>query len=88
MTLEWKDPPSSCQRRTGGDWGKVAADLRANPGQWAIVLTDTRERCNTRRQTIVQGRMTVFQPAGSFQSVTRANDDGTVSTYARYVGDE
>lgn len=38
MVIEWKEPPS--KNRGAIDWGRIAEELKASPGQWALVATE------------------------------------------------
>lgn len=77
--LEWADPPS----KGSVDWTLVASELRARPGEWAIV---DRNATVARGTAIKKGRIEAFQPAGSFEATMRGNGDGRYTVYARYVG--
>lgn len=60
-------------RYVGRPESEVKAALRAHPGQWGIVRRARSGGANLRK---VDG----------FEVRTRKQDDGTVITYARYVG--
>lgn len=85
--VEWKDPPPG--ETSPGKWDDDANELRANPGQWAIVRTaNERKTLDTLGTTIRKGRATSWLPAKSFEAVVRSNGDGTYAVYARYIGDK
>ena len=85
--LRWEDPPP--QRRGGRRSNHfpaelVARDLRSKPGEWAVV-EESPNRLNLASH-IRGGMYPAFRPAGSFDAVSRTDEDGVVRTYARYVG--
>lgn len=74
--------------RRSRKWEKVAEDLRARPGEWALVDPSSRRSVTTQ---IKQGLLKSFAPAGSFDATTRGGDGSSrsvrVQLYARYVGE-
>lgn len=75
--------PPPAKRSSG--WGKfVARALREKPGQWANIGARSRSCAHMIRH----GGSAPFQPAGSFEAVTRTRDDGKVDVYARYIGSD
>jgi hypothetical protein len=68
---------------------EAAAELRANPGRWAIIATfDDRKPTRDRNRStgnvqarnlaknLKNGLLASFRPAGSFDAVTRLSDEG------------
>jgi len=82
----WEDPP---RRQSGGHGGRdapaVAADLKANRGQWAIFRTySTRQSAGSDASQLKSGRYH-WAPKGSVEAVSRTVD-GEFRVYARWVG--
>lgn len=97
--IRWEDPPPPALRgRTGGRptkpprrpprpgsrWASVAAELRSNPGRYAVLI-EARHPSGLGSQ-ISLGRIRCFLPAGDFEGTTR-RIGGIVAVYARYLGD-
>lgn len=89
--LRWEDPPSC--RRTGAasprvNWPLIAAALRANPNQWAIVCVAA-ERASAARTAnrIKVGRIQSLYPVGAYEAKARTVG-GECRVYARYIGGE
>lgn len=40
IEINWQEPPPSKRGPGGTDWAAVRSELQANPGKWALVLTD------------------------------------------------
>lgn len=87
--IEWKDPtPPATRSGRGTDWKLIADELRAHPGQWAVVAHDRGEAVAT---SIKRGAIAAFRPAGSFEARSRRqrfNEPKSCDIYARYVGDD
>lgn len=81
--FKWQDPPAAAMRKGAGKHAAIAAELRANPGRWALVLEG-----NSNSHAINKGLIACYLPAGSFESVARRRADGKSDTYARYIGGE
>lgn len=80
VNLEWRNPPQQSTSRQR-DWQAILEPLRHQPGKWARLVND--HRANT-----VQGARTAAKkalPGPEWELVTRREDDGTVSFYARYL---
>ncbi|MEU7911377.1 hypothetical protein [Microbispora bryophytorum] len=93
--LRWEDP---APRRTPTDeYDPIAAELRANPGRWAVIAEnpDTREgrRGTSRVFNAVKNGYRGFRPVkgGTYTATTRTvtKDDGTrvVQVHARFIAD-
>ncbi|MFI1472088.1 hypothetical protein [Streptomyces wuyuanensis] len=75
-------------RRPLADHKQIAADLRANPGQWRDVQTyRTRYSAVGVADTIRKGdgKFNAYEPAGAFEADIKMLDEGTL-VRARYVG--
>ena len=80
MTLRFENPPRPGGSRT--DWGQVAAELRENPGKWALVGTaPTKGAAAAKAYQIKTAKAVPFTPAGSFDATSRAVD-GEFRIYA------
>ena len=77
VKLEWRDPPTSRQP----DWRAVLEPLRQEPGKWARLVNDHRNSAVQRARAAA--RKAVSGP--EWELVTRSEDDGTSSFYARYL---
>jgi len=77
-----EDPPA--QRRTG-KYDEAADKIAADPGNWYRIATG--QATGTLAAAIKKATISAFAPAGSFEAVSRTQDDG-ISIWARYVGDD
>lgn len=91
VVVRWEDPPPN---KSGGHkaprrtqyWRDVAAELRAHPDKWAVVLEgDNWSGIGGMSSAITAGRLAAFRPDGAFQAQTRTTPAG-FTIYARYVG--
>lgn len=97
--VQWKQPPEaedSYEPKLTLE--EIANQLRARPGEWALVRSYPEHRWTSARtmaHDIMIGRSKHFRPLESFEAKT-AKEDGTddngnpvreVNVYARYVGD-
>lgn len=80
MALKFQDPPP----RSAAKHQEIAEELRDHPGQWALALEAVH---STNARVIQQALNRVYQPAGSFQAVSRKRPDGKFDIYARFLGD-
>lgn len=92
--IRWEDPPEhgnidkpKAPRRTSL-WRAAAAELRAHPGDWALVIqvehpTDVLGMAGQIRA----GRLVAFRPAGSFETRTVCRQGKLSRLYARYIGE-
>ena len=79
--LEWKDPPKAGRERA--DHRAIAAELRAHPGQWALIFTASSLNAARQHATrISNGLGSAYRPARWFEAVARGESD----VFARYVG--
>ena len=93
--LKWQDPPAPQNYnqvkggnvRGQGAHAQVAAQLRKHPGRWALVLTAAAKGNSSYPALITGAKFSCYEPAGSFEAVSRSNGDGLVDIYVRYVGE-
>jgi hypothetical protein len=89
--LRWEDPPPRDARgRTAypppdSKYADLADELRARPGEWALIYNGDKTRATHLATTIRLGQIPVF--ARDFDAVTRTIA-GRTRTYARYIGDQ
>lgn len=90
QVIRWEAPPPTTRRTVGRPrserWDDVAAALRANPGAWAVVHQGEQRGKTEIATRIRYGHMDCFTPAGDYDATARI-DDGTVTIYARYLGE-
>ncbi|MEU6441370.1 hypothetical protein [Streptomyces sp. NPDC047046] len=71
---------------------EIAAQLRARPGEWALIRTKTgdtkraQSAAQSYARTIRTGRLRAY-PVGQFEARARTAESGVTHVYARYVGD-
>lgn len=89
--IRWEQPPAPAQsarpyttRRS--KLAPLADELRAQPGQWAVVFEGSAGQATGMATHIRLGQMACFAPSGDFDATTRRSN-GVTTTYARYVGD-
>lgn len=89
VELQWEEPPNVQRPSRGisGEWQRVAAELRANPGCWAVVASG--DPSESRRLSCVAAnikfaRLRAFAPLGAFEAMLRTVD-GVSNVYARAV---
>jgi hypothetical protein len=86
--VRWEVPPPAKSRGSSepsSGYAGIAAELRANPGRWAVVKEQA-SRYSGLATHIRMGQMICFTPSGDFEATTRRLGERTV-VYARYVGD-
>jgi hypothetical protein len=91
--IRWETPPPKTNRHAGrpvdtytSRYTAIADQLRARPGQWALIEQVEAKRNGGLATKIRMGAMLCFTPAGDFEAVTRQGG-GIVRTYARFLGD-
>ncbi len=88
--IRWENPPATTRRGVGRPrdhtWNQVAEQLRARPGQWAVVEDDMPANRTAIANHIRQGAILAFAPSGTYDATSRSKQ-GRVTIYARYVGD-
>lgn len=82
--VRFEEPPTS--QRVATHNSKVAGALRARPGEWALVRSEHRRSRASSFATQIRGRALAFQPAGTFEAVTRVVGSEH-RVYARFVGE-
>lgn len=92
--IRWEAPPPTKYgkgrgRRPQGDgrdqWETVAADLRAQPGEWAVIAEmENNGPVSTLTSAIKRGATPAWEPAGAFDAAMRKQGDLTV-VYAVYL---
>jgi len=85
--MTWQEPPNPVRyKRNSIDWATISDNLKANPGEWAVVAHDVNPSVVTH---IRKGRLKAFSPAGDFEASGQGrNDDGyTKDLYVRFVGE-
>lgn len=84
MALAWEEPPVN----RSSTWLEEASQLRACPGQWAVICIKPHSRAAVAMAShISNGNLAAFRPAGTFEATSRTVD-GEARVYARYVGSE
>jgi len=84
--IRWQDPPPHY-----GHLGQahehqlIAATLKEHPQAWAVVAEGAGLQGLARQ--IKSGRISAYQPAGSFEAVTRSRAGVGHTIFARYVGE-
>ena len=89
--MKFENPAPSRGRtgRAGIKYTDEAAELRSNPGEWAILDERPLERrtsANALAFQIREGRYTAFRPRGQWDTTTRRVDD-KVRVYIRFTGE-
>jgi hypothetical protein len=87
--LKFEEPPEPQRGRASlEEQREFAKQLRARPGQWAVVtVRTTAAEAGQYAYTVRKGVRKLFQPAGTFEAVSRkVGDEHRV--YARYVGEK
>lgn len=72
--MDWREPPPA-----GIKWTQEAAELRANPGQWAVIAVRTDRSLAAQ---IKNGRTSALPPT-DFEAKARKRADGQVEIYVR-----
>jgi len=82
MGIVWEEPAEAANG-VAGKWHAVAAELRANPGAWALMATDVAASCayNWRK-----GKNSAFSTVGEWEFTTRDVVSGKGKIYGRYIG--
>lgn len=87
MSVEFIGPPPA-----GGSTKhtRIAQELRAHPDVWGVVdRAKTNARAASAAQAIRTAKLHAYEPAGSFEAVSRTVSEAGVAehrVYARYVG--
>lgn len=83
MTLQFIDPPAPTRGINANVWAPIFAELREQPGDWAIVVPATTSASTA--MNIKLGKLGGAKPH-EYEATSRSNHDGTYAIYARYVG--
>ncbi len=87
MTLHFEDPPPSRQYAGRIDHAAAVAELKAQPGRWAVISKHrTAAAANTAAGRVKHGFPAVYKPAGAFDAVARTVK-GEHRMYAKYRGE-
>jgi hypothetical protein len=83
--LRWEEPPA---RRNGvvRDWVAIAADLKAQPGEWAIIAVCVNQPLAGQTARQVRDSSYAALRDGRYEAKARSVD-GEHRVYARYVGE-
>lgn len=89
--IRWEEPPPP-KRRNGtrnghSRFAALAAELRANPGRWALIYDGPKQHSSGMATHIRMGSVMCFSPCGDYDAVSRQHGDHGL-VYARYVGDQ
>lgn len=74
--IVWKEPPPRTYRGKAGRWVAVAAELRAHPGEWALVATD-----------VTPNLAQTLKRHGLETAVRGIRNKKAAEVYARWVGE-
>jgi hypothetical protein len=86
VSIEWRVPPDTAFRSKRSFSAGASAELRQNPGEWAVISKHRSYSSGKGKTYIVQhGKTPSWTPAGAFEAVM---DPATFEVYARYVGDQ
>ena len=80
--MKWQEPPRG-SKGPSQILLTEAAELRANPKRWALIITRPTDKSASQFAfRIRNGLNAAWRPAGTFEAVSRGCD-----VYARYMGD-
>ena len=74
--VTFQDPPASSRRGRQSKWVVVVDQLKANPGQWALLVPSTKNASTAAY---------LKQQYGLDATIRKVDDDGNVAIYARYM---
>jgi hypothetical protein len=83
--LRWADPPATARQSRNSDrYAAEAAELKANPGKWAVLMeAKTRSSAYSVKRGVEKATYPAFSPAGTYEAKTVTANDVT-SVYVRY----
>lgn len=89
--VRWEDPSPRNHTDVAASWQPVADELRAHPGQWALVRETSLLNAGVQASYIKSGKGP-FEPRGAFEARQRTyraqpGAQGVGRIYARYVGE-
>jgi len=86
--LKWQDPPTVVKQSERVSRLALAAQLRSNPGKWALISAHaTKGAAVTLACDVRKAYGPGFAPAGTFEATTVQNGNDW-DVYARYIGPE
>lgn len=91
--IRWEEPPPrdprGHDRRPSQEskYDRLAAQLRARPGEWALVYEGPKGKASGMAMVIRLSQVVAF-PNLDYEATTRTIGGGKTRTYARYIGDE
>lgn len=87
--IRWEQPPAqrsgTTRRGPASRYTKLAEQLRANPGRWAVIVETTKHGQSSLATQIRMGGIACFTPCGDFDA-RAIRTDGITTIYACYVG--
>lgn len=84
--VRFEQPPAVRGGRVESPRNKeIAAALKENPGEWALVA---RGEKNDGLASRIRGGRAVSFAEGTWEATSRRNELGTIDIYARYVPEE
>jgi hypothetical protein len=83
--LRWADPPATARQSRNPDrYAAEAAELKANPGKWAVLTeAKTRSAAYSVKRGVEKATYPAFSPAGTYEAKT-VSADGSTAVYVRY----
>lgn len=91
--MKWEDPPPDSKVVPGvRRFAAEAAELRANPERWGLVIVLSGEKMRNgpgMASAMRTGNYGAFKPSGAFETKSRKvteNGVTVVKIYARYIG--
>lgn len=82
--MKWQTPPPPRNKQGTGKWKRIAHELVANPGKWALIA-EKKEKPSSYAFFLAQY---VVDQAGKFESAIRTNPSGGHDTYMRWIPEE
>jgi hypothetical protein len=84
--FEFNDPPAPKSAGKRSQYREFIAALLSRPGEWAVLPTDHVQEPRMLAYNINSARIIAFAPRGDFEAVSRAQPDGSIKVWVRYVG--
>lgn len=87
--LCWEVPPTGRAAKTEPDkYQAEAAELRARPGDWAVLaMVGTTSQAYRLKKAVTEAKYPAFAPAGAFEATSSTNGDG-IKVYVRFKAPE
>jgi hypothetical protein len=91
--IKWEEPARNRTRyaKTGGSVKHLdfANTLVENPGRWAYFTSrDTQPVASAVANNVRRAMLAAFEPAGSFEAVSRKVTDDEWKVHVRYIGED